>query len=130
MAIAVTVRATGHTTPALDGTGEELSHIRESIERMRVRVNASHAQHESLHRAALGIRTIHSRLEAVLQIHVAQHSVSPDNRLAASALQATQQHLRFVLESDHTVPIEEQRAYLNHVLARITEALQLLDHEC
>jgi len=127
MAFALTDGVTAHTAPTLERTAHDLAQIRESIERMRVRVNAFHAHHGSLQRAAQGISTIHTHLESILQMHVAQHGWSSETHLAASALEATQQQLRLVLESDRAVPIEKQRACLNHALLRAAEALILTE---
>jgi hypothetical protein len=129
MALAVTDQATAYTAPEPASTLQELRQARESIERMRVRVNALHAHHDSLDRAARGIRTIHDRLQPVLQLDVAEHGWSPEHRLVESALEATRQQLRFVLEVDHALPIEKQRTCLNHALARAAEAMELLDRE-
>jgi hypothetical protein len=129
MAIAATDRTTAHTTPAPEKMTPELIQIRECIKRMQVRVNAFHAHHDSLHRAAQGIRTIGDRLDSILGIAVARHGWSSDTRLAASALEATQQQLRMVLDADRTLPVEKERACLNHALARASEALEILHLE-
>ena len=130
MAIAATDRTTAHLTPAPEKMTHEILQTRECIERMRMRVNAFHAHPASLTRAAQGIKTIEDRLEPILHSAVAQRGWSLENRLAASALEATQQQLRMVLETGGTLPIEKQRACLNHALARATEALDLLEPEC
>jgi hypothetical protein len=126
MALAATDRTTVHTTPAPEKMTHELVQSGECITRMRVRVNAFHAHHDSLNRAAQGIRTIGDRLDSILHVAVARHGWSSENRLAASALEATRQQLRMVLEADHTLPLEKERTCLNHALARASEALDLL----
>jgi hypothetical protein len=125
MVIAETGQTTTRATPAT----HQLLRTRECIERMRVRVNAFHAHQDSLNRAALGISTIGDRLAPLVDIDVARHGWTRENGLAASALEATRQQLRLVLEADCTLPIDKQRACLNHALARATEAADLLSLE-
>lgn len=96
---------------------------------MRVRIDARHAHLESLHRAALGIQSVHARLAAVLENRVARAGRSPEDHLAFAALQAMQQQLDMILQDGDTPPIEKQRVCLDHALCRATDILVLLNNK-
>jgi uncharacterized protein YhaN len=100
--------------------------LQRAIASMRVRVNARHAHADSLDRAALGIRSVHQRVSSLLDEVVAHLGWTGERRLAQSALEAMDQQLRQVLPRDGAVPLEKQRACLNHALFRAEDALILL----
>jgi hypothetical protein len=109
-----------------NGTALQAEQIETAIERLRVRVEATHAHHQSLHRAAQGIATLHGWLTTMLQADVGRGGWTPESRLADSALGAMRQQLDAVLETGHDLPVEEQRLCLGHALCRATDALVLL----
>lgn len=104
----------------------QLAREHEAIERMRVRVHASHAHQQSLKRAALGIQSIHARLMPLLESRAAREGWTPENELAASALGAMQRQLDLIGQDGATPSLEHQRTCLDHALYRATDVLVLL----
>lgn len=111
------------------GTNDVALHTEQmetAIERLRLRVHATHAHHQSLSRAAQGVATLHGWLNSMLQADVARGGWTPENRLAESALGAMRQQLDAVLEAGRDLPSEKQRLCLDHALCRATDTLVLL----
>ena len=101
--------------------------VREAIERMSLRINAVHADRNSLRRTALGLAAIHRQLTVSLDDSVRRGGWSPENRVAEAALVAMARKLELEPPEEGAAGIERMREHLQHAVFRAVDAATLLD---
>jgi hypothetical protein len=101
--------------------------VRQAIERMSARVDAVHADRNSLQRTARGLSAIHRQLSVVLDMSVRSHGWNPENRMADAALASMTQQIQAALTADSAASVENERECLRHAVFRAVDAATLLE---